>query len=430
VAINDLLIFVFYIPTTMLLLQVTSISVPWDTAFLSVILFMCVPGLLAYATRRFALRYRSKAWLLQLSARFKPITMVALLGTLLLIFLFQGEQIVDNPLHVLLIAVPLTIQTYSIFFLAYSVFFWLRTPFEYAAPGALIATSNFFELAVAVAMALFGADSGATLVTTVGVLEEVPIMLSLVWLANRTRHWFPQPAALRVRAGKLAVESHLIPEERRIQLKALAALLQPQVSTSNNATVDTEGGAPVRASVVFVGTHNSRRSQLAEVWLRAAAVYYQLANINVSSAGIETTELSQAMAAALSQAGFFLRRSRGCLRRWCSRRKDDGNDDMQPHYHCATGWLGEQRLPDVELFSKGLNHPSLPSTDFVAVLVCNSADSACPLIFGTRARILLPYEDPKQHDGTPDASAAYEAAVDIIGREMLFLARCMAPLAG
>lgn len=191
VAVNDILIFVFYIPTLMLLLQVTEIPVPWDTALLSVAIFMVAPGALAIATRWYAMKRRNKQWLYSLVKKFKYVTIVALLGTIVLIFTFQGSQIWDNPVNVLLIAVPLTIQSYLIFALAYGIFYKLQTPFRYAAPGAMIATSNFFELAVAVAMSLFGADSGATLVTVVGVLEEVPIMLSLVWFANKTQHYFP-----------------------------------------------------------------------------------------------------------------------------------------------------------------------------------------------------------------------------------------------
>eukprot|EP00038_Savillea_parva_P008232 m.175528 g.175528 ORF g.175528 m.175528 type:complete len:443 (-) comp14015_c0_seq1:55-1383(-) len=190
VSVNDLLIFVFYIPTMMLLLEVTDIPMPWGTAFLAVALFLIVPGLAAWGTQQFAARRRDKAWLECVVSRFEPVTKAALLGTIFLIFIFQGEQIFDKPIHVLLIAVPLTLQTVAVFVLAYSVFYALRVPHNISAPGALIATSNFFELAVAVAMALYGADSGATLATVVGVLTEVPIMLSLVWVANKTKGVF------------------------------------------------------------------------------------------------------------------------------------------------------------------------------------------------------------------------------------------------
>ena len=117
-----------------------------------------------------------------------------------LIFILQGEQIVDKPSHVFLIAVPMTVQAYGIFALAYFVFYWQRIPFKFAAPGSMIATSNFFELAVAVAMSLFGPESGATLATVVGVLVEVPIMLSLCWFANKTQHWFPLAEDDKVKA--------------------------------------------------------------------------------------------------------------------------------------------------------------------------------------------------------------------------------------
>ncbi|EDQ91878.1 uncharacterized protein MONBRDRAFT_5977 [Monosiga brevicollis MX1] len=207
VAVNDILIFILYIPTMMLLLQASSIPLPWGTAFLSLALFMCVPGLAALGTRAHARRHGGDALLQRIERVLKPFTMIALIAVLVLIFIFQGQAIVDQPVHVLLIAVPLTIQTYFIFGLAYSVMWYLRVPFCYAAPGALIATSNFFELAVALAISLEGADSGATLATVVGVLEEVPIMLSLVWLCNRTQHWFPEaPKDTPLSAAQLDVE--------------------------------------------------------------------------------------------------------------------------------------------------------------------------------------------------------------------------------
>ena len=129
------------------------------------------------------------------------------MGTIFLIFCFQGEAIVDRPLHVLMLAVPLSIQSYAIFAVAYGLFYWFKVPFKFAAPGSLIATSNFFELALAMAMSLFGPESGATLTTVVGALEEVPIMLSLVWFANRTQHWFdfaPEGEDVSMKSGDQA----------------------------------------------------------------------------------------------------------------------------------------------------------------------------------------------------------------------------------
>jgi len=194
VALNDALIFVFYIPTIMLLLRVTHITIPWSTAFLSVALFMCAPFLFAFATREYARRTQGdnfEEWIHKLMARLEPFSMAALLLTIVAIFTVQGMAIINDPAAVFMIALPLTLQCYMVFLLAFAIFYKLGTVFEIAAPGCMIATSNFFELAVAVAMALFGANSGATLVTTVGVLVEVPIMLSLVWLANRYRSIFP-----------------------------------------------------------------------------------------------------------------------------------------------------------------------------------------------------------------------------------------------
>ncbi len=194
VALNDALIFVFYIPTVMLLLRVTHITIPWSTAFLSVALFMCAPALFGIVAREYGRRTQGdklEAWIRKLMIFFEPISMIALLLTIVAIFTVQGAAIIESPAAVFMIALPLTIQTYFMFVVACTIFYKLQTVFEIAAPGCMIATSNFFELAVAVAMALFGTNSAATLVTTVGVLVEVPIMLSLVWLAKRFKHWFP-----------------------------------------------------------------------------------------------------------------------------------------------------------------------------------------------------------------------------------------------
>lgn len=216
VALNDLIMLALYIPTAMLLLGVSSIPLPYDTIALAVALFIAAPLVLAVACRALAIRHRGEAWLRDvLVARFKPVTMVALLLTLILIFIFQGRTIGEKPLHIVLIAVPLILQTLLIFALAYSVGYATCIAHPLLAPASLVATSNFFELAVAVAISLYGLDSGAALATVVGVLVEVPVMLCLVrvcmWLrpaldrrvaaceckALRCR---PQCAALRVSA--------------------------------------------------------------------------------------------------------------------------------------------------------------------------------------------------------------------------------------
>jgi ACR3 family arsenite transporter len=153
-----------------------------------VVLFVVVPLAAGWLTRTRAIAAKGTEWFEKdFLPRFGPVTIVALLATLVIIFVFQGETIVANPLHIVLIAVPLTIQTYLIFAIAYGWGWLWRLPHAVAAPAGFIGASNFFELAVAVAIALFGLTSGATLATVVGVLVEVPIMLSLVWIANRTR---------------------------------------------------------------------------------------------------------------------------------------------------------------------------------------------------------------------------------------------------
>ncbi len=193
VATNDLIILVAFIPIVKFLLGVSDVSVPWDTLVLSVVLFVVIPLTAGALTRMHLVKKKGLDYFKnQFLPKFDGATTIGLLLMLILLFSFQGEVILGNPLHILLIAVPLTIQTFLIFFIAYSACKGLKLPHDIAAPAGMIGASNFFELAVAVAIALFGMDSPAALATTVGVLTEVPIMLILVRIANNTKHWFPQ----------------------------------------------------------------------------------------------------------------------------------------------------------------------------------------------------------------------------------------------
>ncbi|MBK5926489.1 ACR3 family arsenite efflux transporter [Rhodobaculum claviforme] len=196
VSLNDVIMVFAYAPIVALLLGVTDITVPWETLVLSVVLYVVVPlaaGVLTRMrmTRRASSPARGAAAVAAFTARIKPLSILGLLATVVLLFGFQGEVILDRPLIIAMIAVPLLIQSYGMFAVAYWAARAWRVPHAVAAPCAMIGTSNFFELAVAVAIGLFGLNSIAALVTVVGVLVEVPVMLSLVWFANRTRHWFP-----------------------------------------------------------------------------------------------------------------------------------------------------------------------------------------------------------------------------------------------
>jgi ACR3 family arsenite transporter len=196
VSVNDAIMVFAYAPIVALLLGVTDIPVPWETLVLSVLLYVVVPLAAGLITRnRLLARHQGQSGLDAFTARLKPASVVALLATVVLLFGFQGEVIIANPLLILLIAVPLLVQSYGIFLIAYGAAFVLRVPFRVAAPCAMIGTSKFFELAVAVAISLFGLNSGAALATVVGVLVEVPVMLSLVVLANRTKEFFDRREA-------------------------------------------------------------------------------------------------------------------------------------------------------------------------------------------------------------------------------------------
>ncbi len=192
VATNDLIILVAFTPIVALLLGIGGISIPWATLLLSVVLFVVIPLLGGIWTRTAVIKRRGLDYFNRtFIPKFNDFTIVGLLLTLVLIFSFQGDVILGNPLHILLIAVPLTLQTVLIFFMAYLASRKLRLCHDVAAPAGLIGASNFFELSVAVAITLFGAASPVVLATIVGVLVEVPVMLALVKVANRTAHWFP-----------------------------------------------------------------------------------------------------------------------------------------------------------------------------------------------------------------------------------------------
>ncbi len=192
VAVNDLIILVAFAPIVAFLLGVGGVTIPWDTLLLSVVLFVVIPlsaGVLTRASivKRKGIEYFNNVFV----KKFDNFTIGGLLLTLVILFSFQGETILNNPLHILLIAVPLIIQTVMIFFVAYGWSKAAKLPHNIAAPAGMIGASNFFELAVAVAISLFGLQSGAALATVVGVLVEVPVMLMLVRIANNTHRWFP-----------------------------------------------------------------------------------------------------------------------------------------------------------------------------------------------------------------------------------------------
>lgn len=192
VATNDLIILVLFTPIVAFLLGVGGVNIPWETLILSVVLFVVVPLTAGVLTRNHVVKTKGIAYFQNsFIPKFSNTTIGGLLLTLIIIFSFQGDIITQNPLHILLIAIPLTIQTFFIFFIAYIASKALKLPHDIAAPAGMIGASNFFELSVAVAIALFGATSPVALATIVGVLVEVPVMLMLVKIANNTKHWFP-----------------------------------------------------------------------------------------------------------------------------------------------------------------------------------------------------------------------------------------------
>lgn len=191
VSVNDLILLVAFIPIVQLLLGITDLVIPWDVLIMSVVVFVVVPLAFGWLTATAIRRSKGEAWLMgTFVPKLKPVSVIALLATLVLLFAFQGDRLVEEPFIILLIAIPLTLQTYLIYGISWFGGRFLKLPYAVCAPAAMIGASNFFELAVAVAIALFGLNSGAALVTVVGVLIEVPIMLSLVRISLRNKHRF------------------------------------------------------------------------------------------------------------------------------------------------------------------------------------------------------------------------------------------------
>jgi arsenite transporter len=190
VSVNDIIMIFAFAPIAAFLLGISDIQVPWETLLLSVVLYVVLPLIAGIATRKKLDRDKNHNQLNRFVSMLKPWSIIGLLMTVILLFGLQAQTILEKPLIIGLIAIPLLIQTYGIFALAYFMARQLKLPHNIAAPACMIGTSNFFELAVAVAISMFGLHSGAALATVVGVLVEVPVMLSLVWFVNRTRHWF------------------------------------------------------------------------------------------------------------------------------------------------------------------------------------------------------------------------------------------------
>ena len=189
VSINDIIMVFAFAPLAAFLLGITNIIVPWETLLLSVFLYVITPLIMGISTRKILMN-KNHSSLKKFSNKIEPFSIIGLLFTVILLFAFQGETIIAKPIIILLIVIPLILQSYGIFIIAYLWSYLWKLPHNIAAPASLIGTSNFFELAVAVAISIFGLNSGAALATVVGVLVEVPVMLTLVAIANKTKHKF------------------------------------------------------------------------------------------------------------------------------------------------------------------------------------------------------------------------------------------------
>ncbi|MTI10147.1 ACR3 family arsenite efflux transporter [Curvivirga aplysinae] len=206
VALNDVIMIVAFAPIVGLLLGISAITIPWDTLMLSVGLYIVIPVIISQIIRRMAMASGGQASLDRLLGVFGPISMAALLATLVLLFAFQGDQILNQPMIIVMLAIPILIQVYFNFGVAYFLNRWSGEAHCIAAPSSLIGVSNFFELAVAAAISIFGFDSGAALATVVGVLVEVPVMLTLVKIVNRSKGWYERGSAVKARMERKSVD--------------------------------------------------------------------------------------------------------------------------------------------------------------------------------------------------------------------------------
>jgi len=241
VAVNDLLMLFLFAPIVGILVGVSGLPVPFRVLLTSVVVFIVVPLTIGVIARSTLIRYKGREWFERwFLPRLQSVAIVALLTTLVFIFAFQADNILNNSLHVVLIAVPILIQVYFNSSLAYGLMWLFRVPHNVAAPGALIGASNFFKLAVATAIALYGPGSGAALATVVGVLVEVPVMLSVCAACNRTRGWFPSPAATwspRSWGPGMDASDSGMHEDRRFELQLrVACLVQHLVVMGHDAS--------------------------------------------------------------------------------------------------------------------------------------------------------------------------------------------------
>lgn len=408
---------------------------PWGTVIVSVVVFVVTPFIAGALTRHFVIRRHGEATFARVTSVFNYVTMAALLLTLVIIFIFQGATIVERWFHILLIAVPLTLQTFISFGMAYGACYLFGLPYDIAAPAGFIGSSNFFELAVSVAITVYGPQSGAAAATVVGVLTEVPTMLLLVWFAKRTR------AAVQRRAASAPMRRFASILGRHTDAMLTSTLLLPDLAAFANefhedvqraTSIDSERrsrlfsvrdcvlsairsdneNADHVARLLFLCTHNSRRSQLAQVWYSVAATFYGLAGkVEAYSAGTVATSLHPAIIHTLREFGF---------------RVTSEQNDRQHTYLV----LYSQDAAPLRLFSKALADVKPEDSEFKSrrciVAVCSDADQQCPLGGKCRCRIALPYEDPKVADGRDDEAQTYFDRSREIALEAFFVMLCVA----